>query len=111
MSRPRTRHPLTPQQTNYQKGANAELARDFDKAFRLYLKAAEQFLHLNRQTTDERLRAQCKAEAAKALERAEKIKAVKQDVRPVAKDEFSDSEPYRSSPTVPLRSQGLASSC
>ena len=35
------------------------------------------------------------AEAAKALERAEKIKAVKQDVRPVPKDEFSDSTPSR----------------
>ena len=75
--------------------ANAELARYFDKAFRLYLKAAEQFLHLSRQSTDDRTRTLCKAEAAKALERAEKIKAVKQDVRPVPKDEFSDSTPSR----------------
>ena len=82
---------LTPQ-TTYQKAANAELSRDFDKAFKLYLKSAELYLHLSRQSTEDRLRALCKAEAAKALERAEKIKSVRQDIRPVAKDEFSDSK-------------------
>ncbi|KAH9935228.1 uncharacterized protein BXZ73DRAFT_89556 [Epithele typhae] len=70
-------------ESSYQKAAGAELARDFDKAFRLYV---------HRRSVDDRARAQHKAEAAKALERAEKIKAVKQDVRPVSKDEFSESE-------------------
>lgn len=38
---------------------------------------------------DDRVRAIYKGEAAKSLERAEKIKSVRQDLKPVAKDEFS----------------------
>ncbi|KAI0741055.1 hypothetical protein C8Q76DRAFT_609267, partial [Earliella scabrosa] len=76
----------------YKRAANAELARDFDKAFRLYLGAADQFLQLSRQTAQQKMRALYKAEAAKALERAEKIKTFKQDIKPVAKNEFADGE-------------------
>ncbi|KAM5543052.1 hypothetical protein V8D89_003436 [Ganoderma adspersum] len=79
-------------ESRYNKAANAELAKDFDKAFRLYIQAAEQFLQLSRQVDNDRLQARCKGEAAKALERAEKIKAVRQDIKPVIKDEFSEGE-------------------
>ncbi|PIL33578.1 hypothetical protein GSI_04201 [Ganoderma sinense ZZ0214-1] len=79
-------------ESSYNKAANAELARDFDKAFRLYIHTAEQYLQLSRQVDNQKLRTQYKGEAAKALERAEKIKAVKQDIKPVVKDEFSEGE-------------------
>lgn len=46
-------------------------------------------MHLSRQAVDDRVRAIYKGEAAKSLERAEKIKSVRQDLKPVAKDEFS----------------------
>ena len=65
------------------------MAKDFDKAFRMYVKATEQYLHISNRTADVRLRATYKAEAAKALERAEKIKALRRDVAPVLNDELS----------------------
>ncbi|OSC96512.1 cysteine proteinase [Trametes coccinea BRFM310] len=79
-------------QALYSKAANAELAKDFDRAFGQYVKAAEHFLFLSRKTTEDRLRTSYRSQAAKALERAEKIRAVKQAIRPVSKDPFSDSE-------------------
>ncbi|KAI9062454.1 cysteine proteinase [Trametes sanguinea] len=76
----------------YSKAANAELAKEYDRAFGQYVKAAEQFLFLSRKTTDDRVRTLYRSQAAKALERAEKIRAVKQAIRPVTKDPFSESE-------------------
>ncbi|KAI0048831.1 cysteine proteinase [Auriscalpium vulgare] len=70
----------------------AEHGRQLDNAFRLYLKAANAFLALSRATSDARQQAQWRKETAKALERAEKIKAVKSDLTPVMKDRFSDDE-------------------
>ncbi|KNZ75773.1 Calpain-like protease palB/RIM13, partial [Termitomyces sp. J132] len=61
----------------YSKAAKAELSRDYDVAFRLYVKSAELYLHLSR-TWNDNFSVQAgkwKASAAKALERAEKIKA------------------------------------
>ncbi|KAH9889397.1 hypothetical protein C8Q73DRAFT_653542, partial [Cubamyces lactineus] len=78
--------------TQYSKAANAELAKDYDRAFRHYVKSAEHFLLLSRQATDDRLRTLYRTQAAKALERAEKIKAIKQDVRPAVKNPFSSGE-------------------
>ncbi|KAI0774825.1 hypothetical protein BD413DRAFT_603407 [Trametes elegans] len=72
--------------------ANAELGKDYDRAFRLYVKAAEQYLLLGRQTTDDRARTLYRSQAAKSLQRAEKIKAARRDVRPVVKDEYSEGE-------------------
>ncbi|PCH36605.1 cysteine proteinase [Wolfiporia cocos MD-104 SS10] len=79
-------------ETTYSKAAKAELHNDLDRAFRLYVKAAEDFLHKSQSCDDARLRTVCKEQAGKALERAEKIKAVKPDVTPVAKNYFSDRE-------------------
>ncbi|KAI0369024.1 cysteine proteinase [Pilatotrama ljubarskyi] len=79
-------------EAQYAKGANAELAKEYGRAFRHYVKAAEQYVFLNRQATDEQLRTHYRAQAAKALERAEKIKSVRRDVRPVAKDDLSESD-------------------
>ncbi|KAG5646201.1 hypothetical protein DXG03_004027 [Asterophora parasitica] len=60
----------------YNKAAKAELARDYDLAFRSYLKSAELFLHLSRSGTGPQAQAaKWKAHAGKALQRAEKIKA------------------------------------
>ncbi|KAF4614242.1 hypothetical protein D9613_007736 [Agrocybe pediades] len=57
------------------KASKAEFSKNYDQAFRLYIKTAESFLHLSRSTTaDDRHKQRWKASAAKALERAEKIK-------------------------------------
>jgi calpain-7 len=58
----------------------------------LYIKAAEGFLHLSRGTEEEACKARSKKEAAKALERAEKIKDVKgkNGLRDVEVDIWSD---------------------
>ncbi|KAI8978288.1 hypothetical protein BD414DRAFT_495116 [Trametes punicea] len=79
-------------ETQYSKAANAELAKDYDHAFHHYVKAAELFLLLSRKTTADRLRSLYRNQAAKALERAEKIKAVERNIRPAVKDHFSESE-------------------
>ncbi|KAJ8473861.1 hypothetical protein ONZ51_g7595 [Trametes cubensis] len=85
---------VTPQEAEaqYSKAANAELAKDYDRAFRHYVKAAEHFLLLSRHATDDRPRTLYRAQAAKALERAEKIKAIKQDIRPAVKNPFAAGE-------------------
>ncbi|KAJ3487156.1 hypothetical protein NLI96_g3727 [Meripilus lineatus] len=76
----------------YTKGTKAELERDFDRAFPLYIQAAEDFLHLSRASTNPSLRASYKALADKALERAEKIKSVKRDIAPVLRNHFDERE-------------------
>ncbi|KAJ3855102.1 hypothetical protein EV368DRAFT_35427, partial [Lentinula lateritia] len=59
-----------------------ELARDYDSAFRLYIKAAENFLHLSRSTSAaENEKSQCKKSASKALDRAERIKQMTEKSR------------------------------
>ncbi|KAF7792724.1 hypothetical protein EIP86_003822 [Pleurotus ostreatoroseus] len=73
----------------YAKAAKAEHDGDYDRAFQLYIKAAEGFLHLSRTVVDAALRNTCKTNASKALERAEKIKTIKRDVTPVAADYLS----------------------
>ncbi|KIM82477.1 hypothetical protein PILCRDRAFT_463625 [Piloderma croceum F 1598] len=82
----------TDPQTSYTKASRAELARDYDEAFRLYIKAAEGFLHLSRGNVDDTRKAQWKKEAGKALERAERIKSVKgrDGLRGVEVDIWSD---------------------
>ena len=57
------------------KAAKAEFAKEYDQAFRLYIKAAESFLHLSRSSTQsDKIKQQWKGSAAKALDRAERIK-------------------------------------
>ncbi|KAL4071268.1 hypothetical protein V8B97DRAFT_2104210 [Scleroderma yunnanense] len=59
----------------HSRAARAEHASDFSTAFRLYISAADAFLHLSRsESLNSAFQARCKANAAKALERAEKIK-------------------------------------
>jgi hypothetical protein len=67
------------------------LAGDHNAAFKLYLTAAQDFLHLSKVLQDEKERARCKQAASTALTRAEKIKAFKSDaLKPVARDFFSE---------------------
>ncbi|KAF8199531.1 hypothetical protein BJ912DRAFT_1020136 [Pholiota molesta] len=62
-------------ETASSKAVKAEYAKDYDQAFRLYLKAAESFLHLSRSSlATDKIKQQWKTNAAKSLERAEKIK-------------------------------------
>ncbi|KAF9228468.1 cysteine proteinase [Gyrodon lividus] len=59
----------------YDRAAKSELASDFTTAFRLYLAATDAFLQLSRSATSTpTFQVQCKANAGKALKRAEKIK-------------------------------------
>lgn len=74
------------------RAAQKELSKDFDAAFELHVKAAESFLHLAQTLPDPRAKASCKIAAGKALERAEQIKRIKQDVRPVAANPYSTCE-------------------
>lgn len=62
------------QQATYSKATEAELAKSYDSAFRLYIKSANAYLHLSRSALSEAQKAKWKASASKALERAEKIK-------------------------------------
>ncbi|KZT69626.1 cysteine proteinase, partial [Daedalea quercina L-15889] len=78
--------------TTYSKAAKSELQGNFDEAFRLYVKAAEQFLHLKQISHDERQRLKCKDQATKALERAEKIKLARPELRPLARNHFATQE-------------------
>ncbi|KAF7297900.1 Calpain catalytic domain-containing protein [Mycena chlorophos] len=82
----------------YAKAVKAEYNKELDNAFRLYVKAAETFLHLGRAIDNQRDKAKHKASAGKALERAERIKAFveksksaagPQTLTPVAVDHFS----------------------
>lgn len=76
--------------TVYTKAAKAELTKDFDLAFKLYIKAAEDFLHQSRKTTEERAKSQLKSRAGVALQRAEKIKSIRRDLTPVVRNPFSE---------------------
>lgn len=85
---------LTLAKTTYSKAAKAELSKNFDTAFRLYIKSAEIFLHLSRASDDnERDKAKWKSRAAQALERAEKIKAVTKKSSDQASAAQSDAQP------------------
>lgn len=85
-------------QALYTKASKAELNSDYDTAFRLYLDSAKAFLHLSRSTAshvDEKAKSAWKADAAKALERAEAIKKVKSEyIRPVVRDVFSERKGF-----------------
>ncbi|KAG8221254.1 hypothetical protein J3R82DRAFT_1418 [Butyriboletus roseoflavus] len=59
----------------YDRATNLEFVADFESAFHLYLEATDAFLHLSRSATaTPAFQAQCKASAAKAIQRAEKIR-------------------------------------
>ena len=74
----------------YGRATKAEMNGDRQQAFKLYVQAAQEFLHLSRTNTNPSARAQCKAEAVKALERAEKIKGKRTDLAPIVKDHLSE---------------------
>ncbi|KDQ28322.1 hypothetical protein PLEOSDRAFT_1041381, partial [Pleurotus ostreatus PC15] len=60
-------------QATYSKAAKAELSGAYDNAYRLYINAAQSFLHLSRQGDAEKDK--WTSNARKCVERAEKIKA------------------------------------
>ncbi|KAI9465176.1 hypothetical protein BJY52DRAFT_668504 [Lactarius psammicola] len=76
----------------YARAAKAELAKDLDTAFRLYVQAATAFLNTSREATHPRTQGQARKDAERALDRAERIKAVKQDLAPVLRDPFAPEE-------------------
>lgn len=78
------------EQRTYSRATTAELNKDWDQAFHLYIKAAENFIHISKTTTEEQLRSKCKSSAGKALERAEKIKGSGRDLTPVSLDPFAE---------------------
>ncbi|KZV68756.1 cysteine proteinase [Peniophora sp. CONT] len=75
--------------------AKAELAHDYDSAFAQYIKAASAHLALSRVTAADGAERH-KAAAARAVERAEKIKAAKGPaIVPVLRDPFAPEEQER----------------
>lgn len=57
------------------KATKAEFTKDYNQAFRLYIKSADTFLHISRSgSAPDKKKQQWKANAAKALERAETVK-------------------------------------
>ncbi|KIK69012.1 hypothetical protein GYMLUDRAFT_53518 [Collybiopsis luxurians FD-317 M1] len=67
----------------YSRATRSELARDYDSAFRLYVKAAESFIHLSSSpSATERDKSQWNNNANRALERAERIKEMAERSRP-----------------------------
>ena len=69
--------------------AKAELAQDYDTAFAQYIKAASAHLALSYSATSDAA-TRYKAAAARAVERAEKIKAAKgPTIAPVLRDPFA----------------------
>ena len=80
--------------------AKAEFAKEYNQAFRLYIKAAESFLYLSRSSTQsDKTKQQWKANASKALERAERIKMFveKSTARPASNHQ---SPPLRLAPVA-----------
>ncbi|KZO90603.1 cysteine proteinase [Calocera viscosa TUFC12733] len=79
------------------RAAQLELAGKYDDAFRLYVTSAQSLLHLSRpsptstapSSASPAQQTRYKALAKRALDRAEKIKAHKRDVRPVARERLS----------------------
>ncbi|KAI0262230.1 hypothetical protein BC834DRAFT_829325, partial [Gloeopeniophorella convolvens] len=76
----------------YARAAKAELAKDLNTAFRLYVDAGSAFLALSRAAAHPRAQEQARGAAGRALERAERIKAVKRDLTPVLRDPFAPEE-------------------
>lgn len=81
---------MFPTQNLYERATKAELAKDLDTAFRLYIEAGSAFLSLSRATpANRRVQEEARQGAARAVERAERIKAVKADLAPVWRDPFA----------------------
>lgn len=87
-----TQIPVSEPKNLYARATRAELARDLDTAFRLYVEAGSAFLNVSRTVAPARTQEQARQDAARALERAELIKAVKPDVAPVWRDPFALEE-------------------
>lgn len=79
-------HPI---QNLYARATIAEHAKDLDTAYRLYVEAGSAFLNLSRTAANPRSQEQARQDADRALERAERIKAVKRDLAPVWRDPFA----------------------
>jgi hypothetical protein len=79
-----------PIQNIYERATRAELAKDFDTAFRLYVEAGSAFLNLSRAAAYPHTQKQALQDANRALGRAERIQAaVKRDLAPVWRDPFA----------------------
>ncbi|KAI0295295.1 hypothetical protein BC826DRAFT_1104390 [Russula brevipes] len=87
-------HTPTPEAKNiYERATRAELAKDFDTAFRLYVEAGSAFLNLSRTAAYPHSQKQALQDANRALGRAERIQAaVKRDLAPVWRDPFALEE-------------------
>jgi hypothetical protein len=73
------------------KAAKAELAGNYDTAFKFNIDAAQTYLYLTRNTTNEGTKAQLRAVSAKVLERAERIKQAKH-IKPAEQSKLGAGE-------------------
>jgi calpain-7 len=92
-------------QTFSSKASKAEFARNYDQAFRFYIKTAEAYIHLSRSSiASDKSKQQWKTNASRALERAEKIKRFV-EVRAPSGSANNDGEP--STPELNLTPVGI----
>ncbi|KAF9524839.1 hypothetical protein CPB83DRAFT_885980 [Crepidotus variabilis] len=76
------------------RASKAEFSKEYDLAFRTYIRSAEAFLHLSRsRDVADKKKIEWKGKASKALERAELIKKL------VDASRSSNTTPYQSSPS------------
>lgn len=76
----------------YSRATQKQLASDFDAAFQDFIAAAQGYLHLSRTASTAASRSQHKESAARCLDRAEKLKALKDAKRAVHIDRFANGE-------------------
>ncbi|KAF9012688.1 hypothetical protein BDQ17DRAFT_1344439 [Cyathus striatus] len=87
----------------YSKATKAELSKDYNIAFQFYVKAAESYLHLSRSSNiTDKDKANWNAQAAKALERAEKLKNFIQRPSSTISSPVTPSTPQSSTSEVKL---------
>lgn len=82
----------------YQKATSTELAQDYNAAFKLYVTAAQGFLHQASSTAigNHAELSRCKSRAGACLSRAELIKATHKDsLKPVTRNPFTNGTSNR----------------
>lgn len=74
----------------YSKAARAELDKNYDLAMSLYVQSGQTFLDLSKRATGEQMRSECRKGAVKSAERAERIRDVKKDLKPIVTNPFQE---------------------
>lgn len=74
----------------FSKAANAEFKGNYDVAISHYLQAGQMFLNLMKRADEEHAKGVCRKGVEKCMKRAEEIRAVKKDLKPVVVNPFDE---------------------